>query len=232
MSVFGGSLGTANPAGGGTSVSFTSGDTVPSAGKIYLPVAWYGNVTLNTPTIGGLTWRVNKTQNSTSDSNLRCALCEADAPSGLASGTSFAAAFSGSADVRMAGAFYVTGAATGSDSTESPVGGGGNGTAYSASLTVTDLDIGVAVAHFDFSSGVAFTPAGTASEAFAELGSPEGPAMHVVYEIYGSSGAKTLGGSKAGGGQNFAYAASATKPDAGGGGGGVTVKQLAALGVG
>lgn len=189
---FGATLGSTAPSGSSSSpVTFNTTATVPAGGLVVAVVQWYNNVTC-TVTGGGLTWTSDKTQSGVSDTNLRILIASAPAPAGLASATTLTATFSGSSDVRAFAALYLTGA----DVVD--VSGGAasstNNTAWSVGFTTTNAaDLAVGAAWMDALT-TNITPAGTATEIF-EVAHPDTPRLHVVYEVYSGTGAKTLGGS-------------------------------------
>jgi hypothetical protein len=110
------------------SLAFTTAAAVAAGGFIVLGVGWFttgGVVTLSSVSGGGLTWTIDKQGHAANPSGSLSAVVSAQAPAGLASGTTITATFSAStpSDLVIGGCSF-TGVATSSpvDATSGPVG--------------------------------------------------------------------------------------------------------------
>jgi len=111
---FDANLGSASPADGTTS-AFTTGATVASGGFIVVAISHF----VDTPTLssfagGGLTWSIDASGANPTASGGYIAICSAQAPSGLASGTTLTGTWSGSCIAPIIGGSSFTGVATSS----------------------------------------------------------------------------------------------------------------------
>jgi hypothetical protein len=116
----------------------TSGAAVPGA-RVFVLVSWsHSTRTLTSVSGGGLTWTVDRQQKAAGN-DARVAIASAAAPSGLASGTTLTATFSGSVTHGLIAAASFTGIATSApvDATASAT---GSGTAWSTSVTTTNAN--------------------------------------------------------------------------------------------
>jgi hypothetical protein len=225
------SLGTA-VSSSGTTVAFTTTQTVASGGFITLAVGWFGVITLSSVAGGSLTWAVDK-QARISGDNGNVAIVSAQAPSGLASSTTITATFSAGAVDLMIGGTSFTGVATSSPLDGTPAGG------FSASTTAWSTG-NVAISAGSVLVGASWAGSFDASNlSTASAGSTEGfdattdgTGVTLAYRIEPSSGSYAVAGTWSGssGPENVAIAAAYLAT--GGGGGGTIDKKLAAQGVG
>lgn len=232
------SIGNSGAAATGTSISFTTTGAVPSGGKIILVGFYYGTGgrTVN-GSGGGLTWALDKEFAGVADTNYHLEVMSADAPSGLASGTSLSMTVSGTAvDVPMVCGCYCTGLATASyvDAT-----GGGRVTTNSAdwsegTVTTTNAD-DLLLCGMTIDAGSrtlsTVTPLTALNSGFTNTGGPVSVAT--AYEVRASTVNTTYSGTWSSGSsleKNSVWVA--YKGSGGGGGGGTTVYNLSALGVG
>lgn len=117
------SLGSTYVAANATTAAFTTGSAVASGGFIVLAGGWFSD---NTGTVtgisgGGLTWTVNKQPNG-GTSLVNAWIASAQAPSGLASGTTITATFSATQQARFIMGMSFTGVATSSPVDGTPTG--------------------------------------------------------------------------------------------------------------
>lgn len=108
-----------------STVAFNTTQAVPAGGFIVLAVCWYSSTeTLSSVSGGGLTWAIDKQAKGTGagDVSASVAIISAQAPSGLASGTTITATFSGSVPGRGIGGMSFTGVLNASalDTTSGP----------------------------------------------------------------------------------------------------------------
>lgn len=109
-----------------TTAAFTTGATVAAGGFIVVTVTGFINTvpkTLASISGGGLTWAIDIQGASTTSADAMCAVCSAQAPSGLASGTTITATFNNSAGGRSICGSSFTGVLSASalDTTNGPV---------------------------------------------------------------------------------------------------------------
>jgi hypothetical protein len=114
----------ADPASG--TIAFTTTSAVAVGGFISVQVGWFDTAaTLSSVSGGGLTWTIDKQGRPANPSSDNTALVSAQAPAGLASGTTITATFSGTTPVaREISGMSLTGVATSSpvDTTSGPTG--------------------------------------------------------------------------------------------------------------
>lgn len=107
------SLGTNTVSGASTTVTLNTASTVPSNSFLVLEVGWFhSSATLSSVSGGSLTWNIDKQLHGGVNDNL--AIVSAQAPSGLASGTTITATFSASVDGRSMGGYSFTNVASSS----------------------------------------------------------------------------------------------------------------------
>lgn len=227
-------LGSNQVAATATTITLTTANTVASGGFIVLLV---GNFITGTPVVssvsgGGLTWAVDKT---VKNSQLGIGLASAQAPAGLASGTVLTATYSATTTSRGISGVSFTGIATSTpvDATASAT--PATGTAWNGGGVVTTNanDVVVGAAMGDAGAGTTSTPGAGWTEVPTTAGDfnsgASGDSWTLVYQIVAATGTYTPSGTwlasqTTNGGVGVAYKAAA--------GGAVTVKNLAALGVG
>lgn len=178
---------------------------------------------------GSLTWTQDKVQDRSTGYRHSYSVFSAPAPSGLASGTTLTLTLSAANDGSNIAACYVTGldqSGTRKDTSSGADASTASWTTGSSSTTnADDLIIGGSVIDASATS----TAGGGATELF-DFTNPNAWGHTVTYLIVAATGSQSLTGT---------WTSSASEASAfvaykgtGGGGGGVTVKQLAALGVG
>lgn len=132
-------IGTTAPGGTGSSLGLTTTAAVPAGGKIFVAICWFGSQTLSSVSDGTNTYTIDKTQTTPGTTNCRFAIASADAPSGLASGSTITATWSGTTADRKIAAAYSTGVQTGAGAAYGAVGQGqSNNTAWSSTTTTVN----------------------------------------------------------------------------------------------
>lgn len=225
-------LGSNSVTAAANTIAFTTGSTVASGARIVVAAGWFSNsITLSSVSGGGLTWTIDKQGRPTNPAFDSQGIASAPAPSGLASGTTITATLSGSADARTIGGLSLLGVDTSTpvDVTSGPTGVNPSSTAWStASISIAAGSCIVAAAWGENTSAGS-TPTSPSLEAF-DVANGDGYEQTACYRIESSAGSYTVAGTWGSSTQSgiiaVAYKAAA------GGGGGVTVKALAALGVG
>lgn len=211
-------LGTNQNGGNATTIALTTTNAVAAGGTIFLVVGNFNAaVDLTSVAGGGLTWTVEAKANN---GGVRAALAKAEAPSGLASGSTITATYSGSTSERKIGAASFTG---GAGTTEDPQTNTGSGTGWS--LTPSPLggtSLVVAAASLDTNSNS--TPDANSTE-LLDFAVGTSSISVLYYRIGGAVGGTW--GAAAGW-----AAAGGSFEAAGGGGGAPTPRQLATLGAG
>lgn len=215
-----------------TTVAITTTAAVASGGFIVLCVGWGTNlVTLSSVAGGSLTWTIDK-QGVFSTAADGLAIVSAQAPTGLASGTTITATFSGSAPGgRSLGGMSFTGVATSSpvDGTPPAITTFATGTAWaSGSMALSAGSVAVGCSH-ETSTNLTSTPTSPALESFDVNGGAGTFAATGAYRIESSAGSVTVAGAWSSSCQGCALGVAYKVAS---GGAGATVKQLAALGVG
>jgi hypothetical protein len=206
----------------GSSIALTTAASAASGSLIVLSLTWVStSETLSSVSGGGLTWSIDKQATNAGSAGFICsAIVSAQAPAGLASGTSITATLSGSAlGGRSLGATSLTGIATSSplDTTSGPTSNSGSGTAWaSASTTIQagSILLGLAV---DFSSADTSTPTSPSVEAHDFGAGGTSFEQTVVYRIEPSAGPYTVAGAWSASVDNWsvicaAYKAAAATP--------------------
>lgn len=131
-------VGFADP--GSTTIALTTTSAVASGGFIIVSVGWFNIVSLSSVAGGGLTWTVDKQGQDGVNGPASCSagIASAQAPSGLASGTTITATFSGSAVARNISASSFTGikTTTPAEASDGPKGSGGSATTAWATNSV------------------------------------------------------------------------------------------------
>lgn len=189
------SLGTGSPAGTGSTIAFTTSSTVASGGFIVLGVYWWhATVTLLSVAGGGLTWTVDA-QGSSGSMLGNVGVVSAQAPAGLASGTTITATLSAAtADGRAIGGTSFTGVATSAAvDVAGTVQGQDPGTAWttgSLSLAAGSVLVGVS---FCENGTTTSTPTGPAVEAL-DFRSGGGDGVTLAYRIEAAGGSVATAG--------------------------------------
>jgi hypothetical protein len=218
-------------------VAFTTSVAVPAGDFITLDIG--AAYTSGTPTVtgisgGSLTWTIDKQASAAvvGPNVGLVAKASAQAPAGLASGTTITATFSASA----AGGRSIAGASFTGVATSSPVDGTPPAVASFTATTAwatgsATIAAGSVVTGMAWQATSNFTSAPTSPslEEYDINGGAASFSATGAYRIEASSGSFTVAGTWSGSASGLALAV-AYKAAAGGGG--TTVKQLAALGVG
>lgn len=149
---------------------------------------------------GGLTWTTNV---SPVNGSMTMAIASAPAPSGLASSTSLTVTFAGNtvAPAIMVDCLYITGAGSVIGGSSGTAGSGTTWTGGSLSLSTNDIIVG---AGFEDGSGAGTngttaTPDAGYTEASDFLSSTNTEKFETVYQVAGSGGSYTPGGTFTGG---------------------------------
>lgn len=133
-----------------TTIPFTTTQTVAANGFIVLDVGWGdGTRTLSSVSGGGLTWTIDKQAVAGNASNGCCASVSAQAPSGLASGTTITATYSGATVGRAIGGTSFTGVATSSplDTSSGPTDYAATTAWTTASTTIAAGSVLIGISH-------------------------------------------------------------------------------------
>lgn len=209
--------GTAVDDAGASTIAVNTTQTVASGGFIVANIGWWTTTTtLSSVSGGGLTWAI-AVQGKHSSANPAAAIAYAQAPSGLASGTTITATFSGSSNGRQIGLISFTGVATSSPvDTTAAVASASNVSAWATgSATLAAGSVLVGASHMD--------PNGTStitSPSIEALDWTDGAntGMTAGYRIEAAGGSVTVAGDwSVGGGSATATVGAAFKVDAGGG---------------
>lgn len=181
--------------GAASTIGDTTTSSIAAGRKVIALVSWYGGESLTSLSGGGLTWTVDVVSPG---SGARAAIVSADAPAGLASGTTITATFSGGTFALGIGIAscdgLVTNAAGAVDDTDAAYTAPGVAAPFwSTSLTTTnanDVLIGGGFISFE-SSGVA--PTSPASEIYEWAASNN--TQQLIYREVSAAGTYTLGSS-------------------------------------
>lgn len=185
--------------GAAGSIADTTNATVASGRKVIAAVFWYGSASLSSVSGGSLTWTVHTGSQSTGTANRVC-FASADAPSGLASGTTVTATFSTGGQyalgIRLASCDGLELNASGGLDTSAATAAGST-TNWSQALTTsnaTDVIFGHCWVDF-YTAGMAATA--PATEVF-DWTNADGSEAELVYTEVSSAGAQTIGGTFSG----------------------------------
>lgn len=187
-------LGSAGIAATSTTIAFTTTAAVAVGGFIVLEVSWYSGATLNSVAGGGLTWFVAAQGAGTSDVTAHTGIAWAQAPAGLASGTTITATLSATSIDRTIGGGSFTGVATSSpvDTTSGPT----NGTTAAWASASTAIAAGSLLVAVNFMTG--FTgPTNTVTAPSAEIvdrTDTDGNSATLCYRIEPTAGSYTVAG--------------------------------------
>lgn len=176
----------------GTSQNDTTNVAVAAGSKVVAVITWYENVTLTSVSGGGLTWTI---EGQSAGSTYHVAIATADAPAGLASGTTITFTLSGSGGyARFLRLLSVDGLelnSNGAVDVDTYSGELPSADNWSVGLTTTVADTVMFGFLFqDFYTG-GVTPAVGSTELFE---STPGPTFTVAYKELPSAGAATVGG--------------------------------------
>lgn len=177
-------------------IAFTTTSAVATGGFIVLEVSWYASaVTLNSVSGGGLSWTIDKQGASTTDANAKVAIVSAQAPSGLASGTTITATLSAtSIDRTISGASF-TGVATSTPVDGTPT-GPTNGTTTAWATASSTLAAGSMLVGANYNTGFT-TPTSTPTSPSLEVvdrGDTDGNSATMAYRIEAAPGSYTVAG--------------------------------------
>lgn len=217
---FGAVVGEVHTTGTGTTKILTTTAAVPSGAKIILGVHYFATAAMTGMAGGGLTWSIDRDQLGTS--NYRCAVVSADAPSGLASGSSLTATFGAVADTARVGGCYVTGLATGASSVDTTAGNGAaSGTSATANLVTGNADDFLfSTMWVDFLGAGNITPASGFTE-FYDVTHADTQKDEDSYQIVAATSTYAIGGTWTGS-LAWVLAGVAYKADTGGASGAAT----------
>lgn len=211
-------LGTANnDSGAGDSISITTGAAVPAGGFIVVGVGWFASSSVPTVSGGGLIWTTDKED---AVGSIGVLIASAQAPAGLAGGTTITAAVAawGAVAIIMGGSSF-TGVKTSNPVDGTPDGPNSVGTAVWTSGSYAISAGSVLYTNCYNPNNITNTPTAPSLEAW-EVDNGGGPYAAVAeYRIEGSAGSYVNAGTWAGGGTNknisVAYLAEASVADTG-----------------
>jgi hypothetical protein len=200
-----------------TTIAVSTTATVAAGGFIVASIAWWAAAaTLSSVSGGGLTWVIAK-QAQHPTANPAAAIAYAQAPSGLASGTTITATYSTSVNGRAIGLTSFTGVATSSplDTTSGPTSSTSTTAWATSSTTIAAGSVLVAYCHMDpFTTD---TPTAPSIEAL-DWGDASNLSGATLYRIEAAGGAFTIAGTMAAA-VSYVAVAAAFLASAGGGGG-------------
>lgn len=178
------SIGTPVNGANGTTVALTTNVVIPAGAKVWIIVTSFDSAnTVSGISDGGATVYTLDKQHVTG--SCRGCIAQADYPSGLASGATITATFTGGGalDPQIAG-FYSTGVKTDNTAAYSPLGAGtGTGTTYDAgAVTVANGDILIVCSKWEDSSPPTHTATGGNNE-LADWNNGSGYASAVSYQF-------------------------------------------------
>jgi len=192
------SLGTGFSSGIPASLSLTTGSAVASGGFIVLCVSQFSDTTTNMVSSfsgGGLSWTIDKNSTAGEASGKRIAWGSAQAPSGLASGTSLTVNFAGGfAGIEVIiGGLSLLGVATSSpvDGTPQSISDASASTYTTTAYTIQNGSILLGAAVSDNTTGHSAT---TGTEAWERFISADAYAHAVTYRIEPTGGSFSVAG--------------------------------------
>lgn len=198
-------------------IAFTTNQNVASGGFIVLDVGWGdATKTLSSVSGGGLTWAIDKQGVAANGSNGCAASVSAQAPSGLASGTTITATYSAATVGRAIGGTSFTGVATSTplDTSSGPTDYASTTAWTTASTTIAAGSVLIGISHCTNTNDTSTITAGS-TEA-QDFGGGAGTFGQTVgYRIQAVGGAFTVAGTWSGSEQGTTIAA-AYKVAAGG----------------
>lgn len=198
-------------------IAFTTNQNVASGGFIVLDVGWGdATKTLSSVSGGGLTWTIDKQGVAANGSNAGAASVSAQAPSGLASGTTITATYSAATVGRAIGGTSFTGVATSTplDTSSGPTDFSSTTAWTTASTTIANGSVLIGISHCTNTNDTSTITAGS-TEA-QDFGGGAGTFGQTVgYRIQATGGAFTVAGTWSGSEQGTTIAA-AYKVAAGG----------------
>lgn len=171
-----------------STIATTTTGTIPAGAKIWVVVGWFGTSTLSSISDGTNSYTIDQ-QSKSGGGNTSASISSADAPSGLASGTTITATFSAAtAGDRSIGIFYSTGVQTGAGAAYGATGANSasSSTAWATgNITVASGDILIGFSHWeDSSTTTSSTPGGSNQEIIDwPSGGTAGSAQTAVYQI-------------------------------------------------
>lgn len=213
------SIGYTPASGSQTTVAFNTTATVASGGFIVVcAFFWASGNTFSSVAGGSLTWTIDKQGHSAGPTNPNLCIASAQAPTGLASGTTITATFSATSPARGIGGMSFTGVASSTpvDTTANPI--GANSTAWTTgNVTIAAGSVLVGACYQESTNATKSTITAPSTEVFddgmvSEFGATAG------YRIESSAGAYAVAGTWAGTVQSatlaVAYLAAAGGPAA------------------
>lgn len=191
---FDANLGTNTGPAAASTIALVTTTAVAADGKIFIDVGIFGAETLSSVSGGGLTWNVDLKASNGSEHYARAS---ADAPAGLASGTTITATFTGSTSGdRSISGFSATGVATGTtyDGTNSSTAGAGASWSSGSITTANADDILVGGGTEDGSGTATATPNSGYTEANDFNNATSAECWESVYQIVAATSSYTAGG--------------------------------------
>lgn len=207
------SLGTAATVATASTQTFNTGAITPAGAKIFVVVGWFdATATLSSITGGSLTWTIHI---QGKNGNVAQAICSADAPAGLASGTTITANFSINTPDRFMSGFYATGVAPGNPYATPSFGNAVAGWTSNAT-TVNAGDILVGGSHTSQASGSPTSGATGGNTEIHDISTADGDSLTTTYQIPLTTSSIAATGTWSGSGwtNRSAAAAFAAAPDA------------------
>lgn len=178
----------------GTSLAVSTSQAVASSGFIVVSVGWWDTtVTLSSVSGGGLTWAI-AVQGKHPSQNWQQAIAYAQAPSGLASGTTITANFSATTPGRQIGVLSFTGVATSSPvDVTAAVNTTGASTWTTGNMTILAGSVIVATSHADGGGATTSTTTAPSIEAL-DWSDGANTSQTTAYRIEASAGTYAVAG--------------------------------------
>jgi len=188
-------IGSAGPAGAAGTIAFTTSAVVASNAFIVVGVQWFGSgITLSSVAGGSLSWAVDVQGVDAASNNSHVGFASAQAPAGLASGTTITATMSGSADGRAICGTSLTGVKTSSavDAVGTVTGSAGstNWSTGNVSVAAGSVLFGTCFSQTSGASSTATAPS-VETHDFASGG---GDSVTMAYRIEASAGSVAVAG--------------------------------------
>jgi hypothetical protein len=202
---------------GSTTIAFNTNQTVASGGFIVVGGGWFANNALTVSSVAGgsLTWAVDRNMSAANQNGSWMA--SAQAPSGLASGTTITATISGSPLARTIGGTSFTGVKTTSPVDGTPLLAHVNSASWSSGSYAIAAGSVIVAVNWNFVGGN--TATAPSIEAWELFDGPTQTGTVMEYRIESSAGSYTVAGTLASADNNdtatVAYLAAATAVDTG-----------------
>jgi hypothetical protein len=182
---------------GNTQVQFTTNVAIAAGSFIVVFVGGFiASGATMTVAGGGLTWTTDKQGNPASPSASFTGIASAQAPSGLASGTTITATYSGSAAARQIGGSSFTGVGTSSpvDTTSGPTGIGAAQQPWASASTSIQAGSLLVACNYAESGGTTSTASAGSTELLDWQSAASPTTMTACYRIESSAGSYTVAG--------------------------------------